>query len=1002
MANLEIAGAHKRTQKGSVDYYYGGDNEAWADLASAIAGVPSSIRPGKTVGVYVSGQIAEYWWPDATHVADGDLVVKQTPLPQPLGTTDTPTFASINVNGNINLANNVRVAALDTSSSNQSLFYLDPSNDLQIGDYGVNAVRFHQNIPIFIFGTSGSHSEKYQFDGSLRWENLPTGTTSKMLYYDPATGLITVGSIVQHYQGKYATLTALQTAVPTGSDGDYAIVTGSPNDQEYIWDSDHSAWVLTANIPAGTFAGLGGAPTDNTALAAALAAKVDVVSGYGLISSSDQTKLNGISTGATANSAATLTEAETGTDAAKFIVSSVLAAWWSWIKTQAATISGLWNFTGGLQSGGNTVETQNNKDATGGYAGLTLFKINFKNALNTFTSYFTNNNTASRNYVFQDRDGTILDDTDLSNVNAAIALKDNSTIGFNDQSGTAYTAVLADASKKIRMSNAAANVVTIPLNSSVAFPVGSYFYVSMQGTGRTSIVGAGGVTVQGATTVIDVQYNEALVWKEATDIWKVIGIAPDVSAIDGPLASVKRSSSLNKVLFNNTVNSIGGLGNGILTTSTSQYLTGSDAGLPTGTNITMTFSYTIKTSFTGYLAFFLYGTNSSGVPTSGFAFDVLTGSGSSQFRLVHNSTVIASATPPTVKDGITHNIVLTINGPVIILYIDGVAYSMSTTANYNVVLNGTLSTITGTGSFIGTCGQMLFYNRALSPTSGSGGANEISAIYNGGVGTLNVPQSGLIRQYLFQTPGTGVTAYDTNPVGTQYNFTLTGGAAWAGVGNGLIPVAGTTGSTQYLDQSDGVYAGESSTVDVADILSGTNIRGKNIRHVINSVVTYLNTSAGHLFSKTNTNSTKTSSSCVDIDGNLTIGSTYAGTNAAPTNGAVIQGRILAGTTTDNLADQIQANGNINMITAGNKLKIATGTNASVGTAILVAGTVTVSTTAVTTSSLIFLTYKTAAGTIGRLGTGTITAGTSFVINSLNTDTTVNTSDTSTVNWWIIN
>jgi len=54
------------------------------------------------------------------------------------------------------------------------------------------------------------------------------------------------------------------------------------------------------------------------------------------------------------------------------------------------------------------------KDATGGYAGLTLFKINFKNAANTFTSFFTNTNTAARTYTFQDRDGTIADNTDLA------------------------------------------------------------------------------------------------------------------------------------------------------------------------------------------------------------------------------------------------------------------------------------------------------------------------------------------------------------------------------------------------------------------------------------------------------------------------------------------------------------------------------------------------------------------------------------------------------------
>lgn len=63
---------------------------------------------------------------------------------------------------------------------------------------------------------------------------------------------------------------------------------------------------------------------------------------------------------------------------------------------------------------GYTAENTANKDATGGYAGLTLFKINFKNVANTFTSFLTNTNTAARTYTFQDRNGTIADDTDLS------------------------------------------------------------------------------------------------------------------------------------------------------------------------------------------------------------------------------------------------------------------------------------------------------------------------------------------------------------------------------------------------------------------------------------------------------------------------------------------------------------------------------------------------------------------------------------------------------------
>ena len=60
-----------------------------------------------------------------------------------------------------------------------------------------------------------------------------------------------------------------------------------------------------------------------------------------------------------------------------------------------------------LQTNIDAKEASANKDATGGYVGLTLFKINFKNALNTFTSFFTNANTAARTYTFPDYDSTI-------------------------------------------------------------------------------------------------------------------------------------------------------------------------------------------------------------------------------------------------------------------------------------------------------------------------------------------------------------------------------------------------------------------------------------------------------------------------------------------------------------------------------------------------------------------------------------------------------------------
>ena len=91
------------------------------------------------------------------------------------------------------------------------------------------------------------------------------------------------------------------------------------------------------------------------------------------------------------------------------------------------------------------------------------------------------------------------------------------------------------------------------------------------------------------------------------------------------------------------------------------------------------------------------------------------------------------------------------------------------------------------------------------------------------------------------------------------------------------------------------------------------------------------------------------------------------------------------------------NGNLTFGTAGNKINMATGSNASAGTSgAMTAGTITISTTAVTANSLIFLTHASLGGTQGILSVGTITAATSFVINSSSA------TDTGTVNWWIIN
>lgn len=98
------------------------------------------------------------------------------------------------------------------------------------------------------------------------------------------------------------------------------------------------------------------------------------------------------------------------------------------------------------------------------------------------------------------------------------------TLTPNAQTGTAYTLALADAGKRVAMSNAAANVVTVPPNSSEAFPVNTIIHVSQDGAGATSLAAGAGVTINTADGLkVGGQYKMVSLIKTATNTWLGIG-----------------------------------------------------------------------------------------------------------------------------------------------------------------------------------------------------------------------------------------------------------------------------------------------------------------------------------------------------------------------------------------------------------------------------------------------------------------------------------------------
>lgn len=91
-----------------------------------------------------------------------------------------------------------------------------------------------------------------------------------------------------------------------------------------------------------------------------------------------------------------------------------------------------------------------------------------------------------------------------------------------------YTLVLADRSKLVEISNASANTLTVPPNSSVAFPIGTQIIVLQTGAGQTTLTPGSGVTINGTPGLkLRAQWSSATLIKRATDTWVAIG---DLSA----------------------------------------------------------------------------------------------------------------------------------------------------------------------------------------------------------------------------------------------------------------------------------------------------------------------------------------------------------------------------------------------------------------------------------------------------------------------------------------
>lgn len=267
------------------------------------------------------------------------------------------------------------------------------------------------------------------------------------------------------------------------------------------------------------------------------------------------------------------------------------------------------------------------------------------------------------------------------------------------------------------------------------------------------------------------------------------------------------------------------------------------------------------------------------------------------------------------------------------------------------------------------------------------------------LGNLTAPSFNGITLSGSSTPAltvTGTTSVSGTNTGDQ-TITLTGGVTGSGTGSFAATVITNANLTGPITSSGNATSVASQTGTGSKFVMDTSPTITTASLAAATMTGALTISAQNIVTDTTTGTMIATSSTQKLG---FFGTTPGSKGGAATDPIVVLSNL--GLRASGAAWPLTTTGNVNfgnvtLGTAGNKLSITTGSNASAGTGTLIAGTVTISTTAVTANSLIFL--QDTASSIANVGTLTVsskTAGSGFVVTS------TLALDTSTFNWLIIN
>ena len=115
--------------------------------------------------------------------------------------------------------------------------------------------------------------------------------------------------------------------------------------------------------------------------------------------------------------------------------------------------------------------------------------------------------------------------TDGGSGEAEIDIPGSAAASINDQTGTTYSPVLADAGDYIRLTNAAAITLTIEPDATTDFAVGTILTFEQGGAGVVTVSPGAGVTLNSRGSVFDIagQHGVATCVKIAADTWTLTG-----------------------------------------------------------------------------------------------------------------------------------------------------------------------------------------------------------------------------------------------------------------------------------------------------------------------------------------------------------------------------------------------------------------------------------------------------------------------------------------------